>query len=243
LSLFRRKSGNETIWRGIYRNFDDVPSRGSGHQSGDWIEALVQALVDVRQGEIHETVALEHEALLLTLRLLGDCRRVVDFGGGVGASYAYLRRVAPEIDLRYDVVEIPEVVEAGRKLWDSVHFTDSLGPEHHGADIVFVRSALQYLRDYSACLRSLFSLQARVVVMEKLSGVDGESYATAQVNIAGSSIPYWFISIPEILTLAANSGYRQLLWRRLPRVYDQSEFPPDRRMGQASTIILGRALR
>lgn len=237
MTWFRRR---DQIWRGVYRHFDDVPMHGSGHRSADWTGVLMRALESARTAKLNDILALEHEALITVLRLLVNCKRVVDFGGGSGESYVYVRRLAPELALQWQVVELPAVVEVAKPLLPEVQFAESLAPEHRGADVVFVKSALQYVRDYAAALRALFAVGARVVVLEKFSGVESESYATAQLNVADSTMAYWFISFRELFAIAAEAGYERLLWRRLPRVYDQSNFPPERRMGQASTIIFKR---
>lgn len=242
MKWLRRRRVDE-IWRGVYRDFDEVPTRGPGHDSAEWTSALGEALSTARTAPPHEALILEHEALLMTLRFLEDCRHVVDFGGGAGETYVYLNRVEPDLRLRYDVIELPPVVAAAGPLLPEVQFAESAGPQHRGADVLFVKSALQYVRDYAGTLRALFALNPRVLILEKFSGVNGYSYATAQVNVADSSIPYWFISFEEVFSIAAGAGYERRLWRRLPRTYDQSAFPPERRMGQASTIIFGRAER
>jgi len=233
----RKESGN---WRGVYSRFGDVPRSGPAFGGEVWRDVLTAQLRDVDGGQWSEVVVVEHEVLLLLARLLsGEALHVVDFGGGFGASHAYLRKAMPDVRLRYDIVEVPEVVAAAPSR-DGVSFADRLEPRHHDAAIVFVKSVLQYAEDYRAAIRSLMSLNARFVLLEKFSGVDCASYASAQVTVTGSSIPYWFISFGEVLDIAREAGYAPLLRRRLPRTYDQSAFPAELRMNQASTLLFAR---
>jgi putative methyltransferase (TIGR04325 family) len=239
--LRRRQSVTSGSWDGVYERFSDVPSSGPAFGGELWKDVLTSQLRDVTNGRTSDEIETEHELLLLLVRLLTPASgklHVVDFGGGYGASCVYLRNAIPGISLQYDVVELPDIVaDAGQlDLPDGAHFSDRLGPRHEGADIVFVKSALQYLPDYRAALRSLTALGARFLLLEKFSGVERASFASAQVA-AGSSVPYWFISFDDVVGIAGEAGYRPVLRRKLPRIYDLSEFPPGFQMHQASTLL------
>lgn len=237
-----RRARPEPIWRGVYEHPRDVPAAGGGHATREWLDTLTHDVEAARaSGALPDDFVLEHEALLLVLRLFpARPVRVLDFGGGAGASYAYVRRFAPALDVRWTVIELADVVEHGRGMFEGdarIAFDTRVQPP---ADVVFVKSALQYLDDWSAALRELFGAGAPFVVLEKFSGVACDTYATAQVSLGTSVVPYWFISFQELFALAAQSGYERTLWRRLPRRYDQSGFPEERRMGQASTLIFAK---
>ena len=240
--IWRRRARPEPIWRGVYEHLRDVPASGGGHATKEWLDTLAHDVEMARHSEaLPDDFVLEHEALLLLLRL-SPMRpvRVLDFGGGAGASYAYVRRFAPAIDVRWNVIELAEVVEHGRRLFDGdarIAFGTRVQPP---ADVVFVKSALQYVDDWPGALRELFAAGAPFVLLEKFSGVACGTYAAAQVSLGTSVVPYWFISFQELFALAAQSGYERILWRRLPRWYDQSGFPEERRMGQASTLIFAK---
>lgn len=235
---WRRRRTPEAVWRGVFNDFDQV-SLANHHTSREWVEALALEVDHARRGDVTDEFVLEHEALLLLLRGGSRGARVIDFGGGLGQSYAWVRRVAPDISLRWLVVELAEVAAHGLELFTgdrNIAFSTTADGE---ADIVFVRSALQYVADWSGTLAGLFRLGARFLILEKFSGVASRTYATAQVNL-GATIPYWFLSFDAVFRVAADAGYERVLWRRLPRIYDQSEFPPELQMGQASTIIFAK---
>ncbi len=246
LRRFRRPRAGE-VWRGVHSRFSDVPRTGPGFAGEAWQRILRADAERAMAGEWNDEVVLEHEVLLLVLRVLASAGRklhVVDFGGGCGSSYFYLRRNAPELELRYDVIEVPDVIAGARDLADgSLGFSVTIGTQHDAADVVFVKSALQYVEDYRATIRSLLRIGAAFLVFEKFSGVGCETYASAQVNVGDSSIPYWFISIPELLDLARDAGYECVLRRRLMRHYDQARFPARLRMDQASTLVFRKRAR
>jgi len=236
--IWRSRRAADPIWDGVYERFADLPA-SDAHASSAWLDAVTREVGLAREGDVGEDFVLEHEALLLVLRGMSGEVRVLDFGGGVGQSYAWVKRVEPGIPIRWRVVELPEVVARGRELFagdDGIEFSTTA---EQPADIVFVKSALQYVDDWSGTMAGLFALGARYVILEKFSGVASRTYATAQVNL-GDPIPYWFISFDELFRIADRSGYRRILWRRLPRLYDQSGFPAELRMSQASTIVFAK---
>ena len=248
-----RKKAAPAIWEGVYERFADVPVSGEGHRSQFWREELTKDVEYARSGDWQDEIVLDHEALLFVLRHARP-QHVLDFGGGAGQSYAYVRRVwsaaaAPPLSKaealpphsisRWTVVELPDVIVHGRTLFagdDVIAFTDRPIP----ADLVFVKTALQYIDDWKGALRDLFALGAPNVLLEKFSGIHGKSFVTSQLNLGASVVPYRFISFDELFEVAESAGYRRVLWRRLPRIYDQSGFPPELRMGQASTLIFAK---
>jgi len=237
MSIFRRRNA-DAIWQGVYRSFAEVPSAGAGFAGDVWAEHLSRQHEAARSGAWNDEFVHEHEALLLLICLIGRPLHIVDYGGGYGASYHYVRAMLPNVLMRYDVVEVPAVVAAAPRSGDELRFSTSF--DDGVPDIVFVKSALQYVEDYRGTLASLFGLASRFVLLEKFSGVTSASYVSAQRNVEGSVFPYWFLSIDEITGIAKDARYDCVLHRRLARMYDQSEFPVELRMGQASTLLFAR---
>jgi putative methyltransferase (TIGR04325 family) len=244
MRFFRRRVRQPEIWRGVFRRFEDVPANGAGFRASEWMDELLRELELVRQGQWNEQFVVEHEVLLILIRRLAarETVHIVDFGGGLGATWEYIRRVEPAVPVRYDIIEIPPVVEQATARHGSSSapaFAEALDERHHHPDIVFVKSALQYMADYGSAIGALFRLGAPCVLLEKFSGVDSDTYATAQI-MGGSAVPSWFISIREVIGIAASAGYDVTLRRRLLRDYDQSAFQPDQRMGNARTLLFER---
>ena len=86
----------------------------------------------------------------LTRILDGQPMRIVDVGGSVGVSYLAFERVMtfPQ-GLRWEVCELPEVVELGRQIAqergaEQLSFASDL-KALDGADILFAAGALQYI--------------------------------------------------------------------------------------------------
>jgi putative methyltransferase (TIGR04325 family) len=204
------------VWTGVYTHYEDVPVSGPGFDGGVW-EAMTRAhteraLAALRSGAPQR--ATGDRALLpeLAARLLADRRevRIVDFGGGMGIGYLDVRATVGPAVVDYVVVETPAVCASGRSLFTddpAVRFVTSLGDAGAGADIVYVSSALQYVAEPMDALRELAGLEARYLLLVNLSAGDIPTYATAQRNVPGSVIAYWFLALSEVIDLLRSLGY------------------------------------
>lgn len=240
----KRPHAPAPIWSGVYGSFGDIGVAGQGFSSGDAAAAAEKLLRETDTDPMPDEAVIDHQILALAVRLAGrNPVQLVDYGGGVGQSYAALRRmIDPGVTLRYCVVELPPIAEHGRKLWPGgeVSFAEDLDRVPFTPDIVFAKGAIQYWPDYTEGLRRLFALSASWVLLEKASLLMDREYATEQVNVYQSRIPYWFMSRERLLEVAEQCGYALVLHRRLEREYDQSAFPPELRMGRAASLLFER---
>jgi putative methyltransferase (TIGR04325 family) len=243
----------EPIWEGVYERFRDVPVSGAGHESEEWIQGSLaearRALADASAEEAIPLDVTEERALLPLLASIvsegqGGRVRILDFGGGAGADYARVCASVPRAAmLEYHVVEIDSLCRAGRKLFsgdDRVRFHGALPEDLAAPDIVHVCSSLQYVEDYAGVLKKLCALGAPYVLFIKLSAGEIRSFATAQKNVGNSSIPYWFLSLAEVIDLMAREGYVLAFKGSLARVYAQDALPPERRVPRMVNLLFVR---
>ena len=249
LRVFRRTRAAEPppVWSGVYARFEDIPPARAIFNNAEALRAAVHALRETEREPMPSEAAIDHQVLALLVRFAAaPVVRVDDFGGGVGQSYAALRRLIPrEIRLRHRVVELPEVVARGREIWtdrhDELEFATELSTaQEPPTDIVFAKGALQYFADYASMLGTLCSRGAKWVLLEKLSLVDAPTYATVQ-HAYGGEAPYWMFNVRDIERVAEAAGYRVVLRRRMERTYDQSQFAPHLRMERASSLLFERS--
>jgi putative methyltransferase (TIGR04325 family) len=146
----------------------------------------------------------------------------------MGRAYLQLKRTLPTAPT-YMIVETAAVCARGRELVPDITFVDRL-PDVANPDIVYVRTSLQYLEDPLGTLRRLFTYGPRFVLLADTSAGEIPTFATAQLNIRGSVIPCWFLSIDAIVDAAA--GYELLMRvkgnRKLPRMAVPSGYRLDR---------------
>lgn len=232
------------IWEGVYSDFGAVPVRGAGFHAAEAVEAAGRLLREAESSELPREAVTDHETLVLALRLTqAGVVSVVDFGGGVGHSYRVLKRLMPGQTMRFNVIDLPPLVERGRELWRNdpgIAFSDHADVAVSAPDVVFSKSVLQYFPDYDAQFRRLLAAGASWVVLEKLPALQSEEFVTGQVNVYDSVVPYWFMSADRLTRSAEQCGYRLVLQRRLEREYDQWNFPPHLRMGRAMSLVFER---
>jgi putative methyltransferase (TIGR04325 family) len=244
-SVRNRERHQGHIWEGIYQNYRDVPVSGEGFDSAYWITGMragTEAVLREDSSGAGEYALLPFLASLVSSKQ--DRLTILDFGGGMGAEYVYLIRSLPQgLPLQYYVVEGRKVCEAGTELFSGdnrIRFCVSLPKDLPHVDIVYLRSALQYIEDYRGLLRQLAGLRPQFILFVDLVAGENPTYATAQRNVPGSVIPYWFFHGREICTLMAGLEYELIFQGLQERHYDQSNFPETHRLGHARNLLFAR---
>ena len=250
LELFDKNSMAEDryFWDGIYSHYRDVPTHGERFDGDEWInktrvktERLLAASRE--SGSIPKETFGEHALLPLLASVVSAESgkvRILDFGGGMGVTYIHLTSSVPNCNgLSYHVVEREGIARGGAELFagdDRIHFLNEL-PAEGDFDIIYMSSALQYIEDYPSLLRRLMAYGAKYFLFVKLSSGDFPTYATIQKNVAGTTLPYWFINVGEIIELMSAGGYSLIYKGALEQHYDQSNFPPEYRMDQTCNLL------
>lgn len=247
-----RTVGAPLPWSGVYSSFREVAPSGGGFAGRAWLDAMrseTRRQADEGANTDRPPTHVAEEHALLPLLVAAELRpgervRVVDFGGGAGATYHQLVRALPARPaLEYHLVEVPEVCRVAREVLAGapecgVH--ESLATVPRPVDVVHVCSALQYLEDPLAQLRALAGLGARHVFLVKLSAGSFRSYVTQQRMPGGDRVPYWFLDADEVVAAMRAAGYQLGFRSELARQYDQSNFPPALRMGRAVNLLFSR---
>jgi putative methyltransferase (TIGR04325 family) len=250
--IFRRSAPAE-LWAGIYSRYADVPVAGPGFDGEVWInqtKAYTKRMLAASEsyGSIPFEVTGEHMLLPLVAALVceqsGGRVGILDFGGGLGVGYVYLLSSLVNCgSIDYHVVERERVCEEGARLFEHdkrIRFHPRLPAELGQIDILYISSALQYVEDYPALLKALTAFRAKYFLFVKLSAGDFPTYATAQKNVSGTTLPYWFINVGEIIELMAAEGYSLKYKSALERQYDQSNFPDAHRLGRTCNLLFLR---
>lgn len=235
------------FWKGIYRHVRDVPSIPTSHAF--FVDfATITDLEILRDRARHSgTIPKDTVGEYMLLGLLAAVGRrktaglkILDFGGAVGSDFIHLTAsLAKCPPIEYHVVEIEKAAREGARLFAGeprIHFHTE-APSIVNLDIVFLKGALQYVEDYSSLLLKLCSLGATYFLFVNLSAGDFPTYATMQKNVPGTAMPYWFINVSEIVALLSEQGYELIYKSALEPDYDQSNFPPEYRMGRTCNLL------
>lgn len=243
---------NAYIWEGIYSRYQDVPAVGDGFNGDYWISRTRSYTEETlkasgQYGFIPSGVSGEH--LILPLLASLECKsrgevNILDFGGGMGI--AYIHTVSSLVNcqsVNFHIVESQRITEEGMRLFEHdkrIHFHSKLPAELPNLDIIYMSSALQYVEDYTSLLKTLAGYGAKYFLFVKLSAGDFQTYATAQKNVPGSTLPYWFINVKEIVEIMAAGGYSLIYKSALEQEYDQDNFPQEYRLGRTGNLLFSR---
>lgn len=247
VSQYRR--GWRHIWEGVYETLDDVPAEGPGFSGDAWSrdtrELTAGLLEKFRSGDLCSDKDNSFlPSLVATMGGGDDEVRILDFGGGMGIGYIYCRNaLADSGSISYHVVESEKVCVTGRSLFPDdprITFASQLPPPESRFDIIYLNSVLQYIKEYREVLHALASYRPRYILCVRLSAGDIPTYATSQVNMPGSKVPYWFHNLQELHGIMAECGYLPVFTDRSEREYDQGNFPERYRMGRTSTVLYAR---
>ena len=107
-------------------------------------------------------------------------------------------------------------------------------------DIIHMVSVLQYIEDYAALIRTLCAYKAKCFLFVRLSVGDVPTYATAQKNVPGMTLAYWFINVNEIIEVMSANGYSLIFKSASEQEYDQNNFPQQYRMGRTCNLLFSR---
>lgn len=189
------------IWEGVY---DDFPEEDPEHvfDSDQWIDKIAararENLLKLKADVPISENAVVHEYPLPVLVALASRQstlpvRVLDFGGGLGATYF---GVAASLPARgkfdFHIVESVGVCRRGREIfheYKDIHFYEQL-PEVSagGFDVVHAASSFQYVDDWRSLLERFSSYDPRYIVFGNLLAGAIRPFVTYQ-NYYGHKIP------------------------------------------------------
>jgi putative methyltransferase (TIGR04325 family) len=233
-------------WQGAYKTFAEVPVRGPGFDGEAWLKMLREDRARVEDAlRSGGSAASPPDPELLALSVPLGRVSVVDFGGGGGVSFLQLAAALPASSvLDYRIVERSSVCDDGNAHFKNdarLRFHPDIGPALGRPDIVYIRTALQYLEDYQGILGKLLDLQPKHLLLTSFSGTTAPTFATAQMNQKGSTIPYLFINLAELEAFLSGRGYASTRRKEIPHRYKLSGLPPECRSGVMYDLLYTRA--
>jgi putative methyltransferase (TIGR04325 family) len=229
--------------------------RGPGFNGSVWVAATRHRTLQARRGLGARRPELtppagERTLLPLLAAFVAAQRgevRVLDFGGGMGIGYIDILGALPSpATVKYVVVETDEVSAEGRAIFAGdgrIGFVSRVGDAGPGFEIVHVNSAVQYIEDYRGLIRELAALGAEFMLFVNLAAGDIPTYATAQLNVPGSVLAYWFLNIEEVVALLRDEGYSLVMEMRSERRLRGFDVPREYRLDRGRNLLFARAKR
>lgn len=214
LAALARASGRRLHFAGGVTSWREAESRSSGYAEPRILDRVIRATREVVEGrsayERDSVVFQERTAPYLVVSTLlrsalrdqGDLN-VVDIGGSLGSTYRQcLDFLAPVRELRWNIVEQTNFVEAGRREFSNEHlrFFDSIDDILlEGSTPTFLlSSALQYLEHPQGLLRELAARLGRHLIIDRtpLSNLDSHHLCIQRAprGVYDATYPCWVLS-------------------------------------------------
>jgi putative methyltransferase (TIGR04325 family) len=223
-------------FEGVYDSFWDTEDSGKSWAASTSTSAravISDAEVAARRS-ILATVAAQvpHSGAL----------RILDFGGGAGIDFAALLATLPQTDnLRYTVVDLPDVCATGRELWAGdtrIDFSPELPAPASQFDLVYACTSLHYAGDYVSTLKCLADYGAPRVLLLRHAVAEKE-FVRRQVNIPVPR-PVWVMSEPRIREAMNAAGYGLAYRGVSDDGYNVDNYAPEQRVGRTVNMLFKR---
>ncbi|MER2513612.1 MAG: methyltransferase, TIGR04325 family [Nitrosomonas ureae] len=220
---FNRLSGHAIYYRGNYVHWGIARTAAGGYDEASLLKRLAAAAQAVKTGAAAwEQDGVTHEQIPADLPLFASLSRialaqrgrlsVLDFGGGFGSSYFQCREFLAEVrDLRWGVVEQPQLVDIGREHFerDALHFFGTIDEAVTviQPNVVLLSSVLQYLERPWAVIEKIIATDIPYLVIDRHPCTLTRELITVQViplSLYSASYPSWLFDCPRMM---ARLGY------------------------------------
>jgi putative methyltransferase (TIGR04325 family) len=214
-----RKATEQKYFSGVYENFDQVADENPW-SIPEWLFLNKKNLERYLDTEEERTGGFMPEPLLegyltlpcLMVNLLSKkgCN-VLDFAGGNGIIYYMIRPyLVNKKNIFWYVVDNAALADIGKnyKKEDDNLFYHTELPSRQSLifDIVFISSALQYIRDYKKVLMKLLDYQPTYLMLTNLLSGDMPDFVTCQ-NIYGTKTPCQFLNFRNLVNFLSDNNY------------------------------------
>lgn len=251
------------VWEGIYDNFQHASSNatGPGFNGDIWLKRSIhtanECLDALKMNKPIPFFYKQRSTLLAPIAAMmlenTEKLRILDFGGGLGIGYMILTESIPWQSERisYTIIEIPQICEAGRRLFignNGITYLASL-PLEGEFSLLYSASALQYIEDWQAVIKSLSNYGAKYILLSDVFAGSISTFVTLQ-NYYGNRIRHWFFNFKELLDTFSLNGY-QLIMKSFVNsrtlgvegILPMDNFPQSHRLEQSSHLLLKRSLK
>ncbi len=245
ISKFKPAFNGRYIWKGVYKNFSDVPKYGNGFEGDSWVNSVRRLFRDPLPDVTLDKDSYPLALVASIIKNKDKAVKIIDFGGSAGITYLALKNILPAGSIEYCVLEKQRICEIGAEFFHQdkqIYFSDVL-PNNKRFDIVYLCSSLQYIENYRGFIKNLAEYKPEYFVFSRISAGRIPTYATAQINIKETSIPYWFINIEEITEILKATGYSLIFNAKTDWRYDQGNFPSQLRLKNARNLIFTKTTK
>lgn len=217
----RQVRGGGIRFEGDFVTWEEACAHCTGYDAEEILAKVLAATLKVKRGEAvfeRDSVLFEEieyawpvlVGLMWAAARSGGSLNVLDFGGALGSSYFQNQKFLQSLpDVRWNVVEQPHYVEAGRKHIQDEHLSFYKTLEECLAEnqpnVILLSSVLQYLESPIELIGKLNKVGALCLVVDRTPfSLHGKNKLVAQkvpAAIYSASYPMWIFSLPEFKQL------------------------------------------
>tara|TARA_Y100001936_G_scaffold240911_1_gene276023 strand:- start:821 stop:1573 length:753 start_codon:yes stop_codon:yes gene_type:complete len=206
---------NMNIWDGEYKTFDVAlkKSKGKGFNGIKWKES------QLRDFKICKKFYLKKKKLPLKIsyryKNFGNIIkkyfpkkkniRILDFGGGFGLGFYYLKQNIGFDKIDYTIVESKQIVGKFKNLNKKINYKTNLRKDEF-FEIVNFCSVLQYIQDWRKFIINISKRKIKYIYLSDMFVGNIKSFVSLQ-NYYKSKIPHWFINFDELNNLLNSLDY------------------------------------
>ena len=208
------------VWEGVYNCWEEAPGDDDVFEGKVWVDKVTsraqKALTAHRSNETVSLAALNKDYILsvagaMLLSSIDGNLCVLDFGGGMGASYLPLISSVPDFEkVEFHIVEGKIICERGRETlgdFANLHFHEQLPQLANPVHIIHAGSSIQYVSDWKELLFELAKYQPRLLVLDDLSWRYPKLYHDASLS-RKKNPSLVFLNINELIQTVEVLDYR-----------------------------------
>ena len=196
------------IWNGIFNNFEDA-SKNQLYNIRKYNKLYIKLALRVfKKNKLLlskkkiDRLSVErfiHLPILVSNLPKKNRINILDFGGGFGNSYLYLKLTLEKKlfnKINYNIIETEDVSAAGKKINNKVNFYTNLNFKFK-PDIIFFCSSLQYIDDWKTLINKICKLQPKQILISDLFCHENFEFITHQ-NYYNYKLPHRFYSLRKL---------------------------------------------
>ena len=217
----RQVRGGGIRFEGDFATWEEASAHCTGYDAEEILAKVLAATLKVKRGEAafeRDSVLFDEieyawpvlAGLMWAAARNGGRLNVLDFGGALGSSYFQNRKFLQSLpDVRWNVVEQPHYVDAGRKHIQDEHLSFYKTIEEclteNQPNVILLSSVLQYLESPAEFIGKLNTVGVLCLIVDRTPfSSHGKNKLVAQkvpAAIYSASYPMWIFSLPEFKQL------------------------------------------
>ena len=248
------------VWDGVYSTWEDAPQDEDVLEEKIWVNKVTSqannAIAAYRSGENLSLASSTQDFIVslagvILLSSTDDDFRIIDFGGGMAASYFPLISSVPNPErVEFHIVEVQAICNLGRKLlteFPNLHFHEKLPELSKPTDIVHAGSSIQYIPDWKGLLSEFVNYRPELLILEDVPTGNIPTFVTTQ-NFYGKQVRSRFLNINELIEEVQSLGYELIYQTQCTQNFlgkiggplPMKNFPPQYQLKFGSHLIFRR---